>query len=107
MQRPVPGGVLHDHLRGLVVGHMIVAALARAVADRNPVEQLVAAKQRLAQREAVAFAPQLDAERMAHWARAAVATDQIGGADLLGFAAAILDRGGDATLILLQRQKRA
>ena len=52
MQRPVVGGVLHDQLRGLVVGDVIVPALAGAVAERQPLEQLFAMVKRLAQAQA-------------------------------------------------------
>ena len=58
MQRPVPGRVLHDQERRLVVGDMIVAALAGPVADRQPLEQFVAAIQRLPQRQQIALAGQ-------------------------------------------------
>ena len=37
MQRPMPGRILHDELRRLVIRHVIVAAAAGAFADRNPV----------------------------------------------------------------------
>ena len=55
-----------------VVGDVVVAALA----DRDPLEQVVAAKQRLAQREQ-RLAAQLDAETGAHRAVAAVAADEV------------------------------
>ena len=48
MQRPVSGRILHDQLRRLVVGHVVVPPLSRAIADRQTVEKLVAAIERLA-----------------------------------------------------------
>ena len=83
MQRPVLGGVLHDQLRRLVVGDVIVAALAGTIADRQPLEQLFAVVERLAQAQQIAFAAQLDAELLAHRAGAAIAADEIGGAQAL------------------------
>ena len=67
MQREVPGVVLQDELRRLGVDDVIVAALA----DRDAVEQLVAAVERLAKLQDVAFALQGDAELLAHrrWRR--------------------------------------
>ena len=66
---------------------MIVAALAgpRAVTveERQPLEQFVAFEQRLPQREKIALAGQFDIKLLAHRARAAVAADEIFGADFL------------------------
>ena len=73
MQREVPGVVLQDELRRLRVDDVIVAALA----DRDALEQLVAAVERLAKLQDVAFALQRDAELLAHGAGAAVAAGQI------------------------------
>ena len=56
MQRPVLGRILHDQERRFVVGDVIVPAVARTVPERQPVEQLVAAVERLAQRQQIAFA---------------------------------------------------
>ena len=55
------------------VGHVIVPALA----DRDALVEVVAAVERLAQLQQVAFAAELDAELLAHGAAAAVAADQI------------------------------
>ena len=52
MQGEVPGVVLHDELRRLRVGDVIVAALA----DRDALEEVVAAVERLAKLQDVAFA---------------------------------------------------
>ena len=67
------GRVLHDELRRLVVGDVVVPALA----DGDALEQVVAAVQRLAELQDVAFAGQLDAELLADGAGAAVAADQV------------------------------
>ena len=107
MQRPVPGGILHDQLRRLVVGDVVVAPLPGPLPIGKRVEQLVAAEQRLPQRQQVALAAQLYAELLAHRARAAVAADQIGGADFVGAAIAVLDSRGNAVGILPQRQELA
>ena len=45
VQREMPGGVLHDQEGRVVVGDVVVAALA----DRDALEQVVAVIQRLAQ----------------------------------------------------------
>ena len=73
MQREVARVVLHDQLRRLRVGDVIVPPLA----DRDALVQVVAAIERLAQLQQVAFAGKLDAELLAHDAGAAVAADQI------------------------------
>ena len=70
-------------MRRLVVGDVIVPALAGAVAERQPLEQLFAVIERLAQPKQIAFAAELDAELLAHRAGAAVAADQISGAQAL------------------------
>ena len=77
VQRPVPGRVLHDEEGRALVGDVVVAAFARAAVDRNSIEQLVAAVERLAQAQDVGFAAQRDAELLAHRAAAAVAAHQV------------------------------
>ena len=106
VQRPVPGRVLHDQEGRTVVGDVIVAAFPRAVAERDPVEQLVAAVERLAQPQQSALAAQRDAELLAHGARAAIAADEVGGAELENPAIGAHVRG-DAGPILLERQEIA
>ena len=54
------------------IGDVIVPALA----DRDALEQVVAAIERLPQLQQIGFALQLDAELAAHIARAAVAADE-------------------------------
>ena len=80
-----------------VVGDVVVAALA----DRDPLEQVVAAKQRLAQREQ-RLAAQLDAETGAHRAVAAVAADEIVGAQQALLAVGGPDAGGHALVVLVE-----
>ncbi len=102
MQREMLGGVLHDHLRRVVVGDVIVPSLA----DRDAVEQLLAVMQRLAQLQHPVFvAGKLDAELLAHHAGAAVAADEIGRGDLRGLAGEVLHRRRDAVRILAERQQ--
>ncbi len=84
---------------------MIVAAFPRPIADRELVEQLVAAIERLAQLEQVAFATQFDPELLAHRARAAVAADQIVGAQRFSLSARSLHLHRDASLVLIERQE--
>ncbi len=55
------------------VGNVVVPPLA----DRNALEQIVAAVQRLPQLQQIGVALQLDAELTAHVAGAAVAADEI------------------------------
>ena len=69
------------------VGDVVVPPLA----DRNALEQIVAAIQRLAQLQQIGFALQLDAELPAHRAGAAVAADEIERAQLRRRAIAGLD----------------
>ena len=102
MQGEVPGRILHDQLRRLGVGHVVVPALA----DRDALEQIVAVIERLPQLQQVGVALQADAELPAHDARAAVAADQVLRLDLRGLAAA-LDRRGDRVAVLRERQKLA
>ena len=94
------GRILHDQERRLVIGDVIVPPPAGPIADRQAVEQLVATEQRLPQAQQIAFAGKRDAEFLAHQARAAVAADEIGGADFLRFAAGRLHTRGDASVIL-------
>src|SRR5262249_41041199 len=47
VERPMPRRILHDQERGLVVGHVIMAAAAWTIPNRKAIKQLVAAKQRL------------------------------------------------------------
>ena len=75
----MPRRILHDQLRRVVVGDVIVAALAH----RDVVEQAVAGVQRLPQlQHAIFIAGELDAELVAHGARAAVAADEVVSTDL-------------------------
>jgi hypothetical protein len=85
MQREVPRVVLQDELRRVGVGDVIVPSLA----DRNAVEQLVAAVQRLAELQDVALALQRDAELLANLAGAAVAAGEILRSDDGGLAAVV------------------
>ncbi len=91
VQGPVLGRVLHDEEGGLVVRHVVVATMPRPAVDRNAVEQLVAAIQRLPEFQQIAVAAQLDAELLAHQAAAAVTADEILGIDGLGFVFAFDD----------------
>src|ERR1700675_4315583 len=81
VERPVPGRILHDQERRRIVGDVIMAPFAGTVADRDPVVEIVAAVQRLAQLQEVALAAQADAELVPYSARAAVAAYEIGGAN--------------------------
>jgi len=104
MQREMPGRVLHDELGRMVVGDVIVAALA----DRDALEQLFAVVQRLAQlQHAVFVAGELDAELPAHRAVAAIAAGQIERVDLGGLATEVADRGRDRACVLRKGEKLA
>src|SRR6185436_7542294 len=98
VQRPVARRVLHDEESRALVGDVVVAAVARAVADWNALVKLVAAIERLAQAQDVGLATQLDAELPAHRAAAAVAADQVLGSNL-----PLRRPRGDASRILLER----
>ena len=78
MQREMLGRILHDQERRLCVGDVIVPPLA----DRDALEQIVAAEQRLAELHQIGFALQFDAELAAHRAGAAVAAGEIKRAEL-------------------------
>ena len=101
VQREVPRRVLHDHLRRAVVGDVIVPPLA----DRDALVELVAAEQRLAELQQVAFAFERDAELLAHRAGAAVAADEILRPDLGRDAGGAPHRRGDAVAVLRERQE--
>ena len=103
VQREVLGVVLQDELRRLGVDHVIVAALA----DRDALEQFVAAEQRLAKLQDVAFALQRDAELLAHAAGAAVAARHVLRDDGFRLAALVDDLGGDALAVLGERDELA
>src|SRR5438552_15993805 len=80
VERPVPGRILHDQERRRIVGDMVMAPFAGTVADRDALVEVVAAVHRLAQLQEGALAAQADAELVTYPARAAVAADEIGGA---------------------------
>ena len=101
------GRVLHDQEARPVIGDMIVPAFAGTVADRNAVEQLIAAVECLAQFQQIAFAAQRNAELLAHRAGAAVAADHIGRAHRFGRAVGIARGDGNAVRILRRRNEFA
>ena len=101
------GRILHDEKGRLPVGDMVVAAAAGPGADRDFVEQVRAVKERLAELQEVAFAAQLDAEFLAHRAGAAVAADEIGGAEARCAAVPIPHCRGDAFPVLFKGQELA
>ena len=103
MQGPVLRRILHQQEARVLLGHVIVAAASRAVADRNFVEQLVAAIERLAKRQHVRLAAQPDAERLSHRAGAAVAAGQVVAAYGAGLAVGRAHGDGDAVGGLLVR----
>ena len=111
VQGPMFGRILHDQERRFGVGHVIVPAVAgprmRTVTDRHAIEQFVAAEERLTQPQQIAFAGQPDAKLPAHRAGAAVAADEVGGADILRAAVVRLHPRGDAVFVLAQRQEFA
>ena len=104
MQGEVPGRILHDKLGRVIVGDVIVPALAH----RDPIEQALAVMQRLPKlQHAVLVAGKLDAELLARHACAAVAADQIIRRDLRDCAFAILDPRRHSAAILRERHKLA
>ena len=105
MQRPMPGGILHDQERRLVIGNVIMPAAARPIADRQTFEQFVAAKQRLAQLQQIAFAGKGNAELLAHRTGTAVATDEVGRANFFYFSPGAAQARGDALAVLPQAEK--
>src|SRR6266850_718880 len=107
MQGEVLGRVLHDEKAVVAVGNVIVAPPAWALADGDALEQLIAAIQRLAQLEQVVLAAQLDAELLAHGARAAVAAHHIRRADRAARAVRVLHARGDPGLVLGKRLEPA
>ena len=104
VQRPVLRRVLHDQKRRLGVGDVIVASLARAVADRNPIEEIGRVVQPLLQPQQIPFALQVNPELSADRARAAVAADDVLGAHLDRSAVRIPHRCGGAVRVLGQAQ---
>src|SRR6266481_8863467 len=79
VERPVPSRILHDQERRRIVGDVVMPPFAGTVPDRDPVIEIVAAVQRLAQLQEIALAAQADAELVPYSARAAVAAHEIGG----------------------------
>ncbi len=97
------GGVLHDQEGRLVVGDVIVPAFA----DRDPLIQVFAVIERLAQLQQVAFARQLDPELAPHGAAAAVAADHILRRDVGDRAVLVLHPGGDGAFVLREGNQLA
>ena len=94
--------ILHDHLRRVVVGDVVVPTLA----DRDAIEQVLAIVQRLAQLQHPVFvAGELDAKRFPHHTRTAVAADEIGRSDFRGFAGEVLHRRRHAVGVLAERDE--
>ena len=96
VQREVAGVVLDDQERVAVVGDVVVAPAA----DRDPVEQVVAAEQRLTQLEQ-RLSLQRDPEPFADRARAAVAADEVCRPNRT-LAVGARDAGGDAGVVLVE-----
>ncbi len=107
VQGPVPRRVLHDEEARLAVGHVVVAALAGALAEGKPLEKLGAGVERLAQLEQVALAAQADAELVAHGARATVAADEISRPQGFHRAVFLPDPGANAGRVLLEGKELA
>ena len=85
------------------IGNVIVPAFA----DRDALEQVVAAIQRLPQLQQICFALQLDAELAPHIARSAVAADEILRLQLHGRAVATLHARAHGPCVLLEIEKFA
>ena len=91
----------------LLISDVIVAALAWTIADWNPVEQLVAAVERLAKLHEVALPAQRDAKLPAHPAGSAIAANEIGGSGPFWFDHRIIGLGAHALRVLLEREEFA
>src|SRR5436190_8169681 len=107
VERPVPSRILHDQERRRIVGDMVMAPFAGTVGDRDALVEIFAAVQRLAQLQEVALAAQTDAELVTYPARAAVAADEIGGAQARDRTGAVADPRRHAGRVLLKRQELA
>src|SRR5690242_14167972 len=79
-----------------------MAAVTRAGADRQALEQFVAAKQRLAQLQQVALPREPDAKLLAHGAGPAVAADETGRANLLSLTFDAAQARGHSGVVLPQ-----
>src|SRR2546422_5462264 len=107
VERPVPSRLMHDQQRRRIVGDMVMPPFPGTVADRDALVEIVAAVQRLAQLQEVALAAQTDAELVPYSARAAVAANEIGGAQARDRTGAVADPRRHAGRVLLERQEFA
>src|SRR5256885_5506701 len=107
VERPVPSRILHDQERRRIVGDMVMPPFPGTVADRDALVEIVAAVQRLAKLQEVAFAAQTDAELVPYSARAAVAANEIAGAQARDRTGAVADPRRHAGRVLLERQEFA
>src|SRR2546427_10958428 len=86
---------------------MVMPPFPGTVADRDALVEIGAAVQRLAQLQEVALAAQADAELVPYSARAAVAANEIDGAQARDRTGAVADQRRHAGRVLLERQEFA